>query len=1330
MNSQEILRALEAKEISPEDAKKALQKEYSSRLLDDTSLNFQQEEPPVNSTKQLNPDQFGNPLFQTRYRCKWNYFAGSMYRGISSENMVVTMGKANLLSFFGSAGFKAQELERYIQNIQSKLDPDKPYGMCLIANLNNPDEERRQAELFVEYEVPVIEVSAYSAITMPLVYLRIKGLIRQGDKIVFPRRIIAKCSHLEVAKVFLSPPPLDMVQELLKCELITEEEAAVSQSIPMVDDLAIEADSGGHTNQGVSFAIFPAIRALNEKMKQKYQYQEEIMIGCGGGIGTPEAVASAFMLGADFIFTGSINQCTVESGAHNVIKDLLQSISLHDTALSVAGDMFEVGAKVQVVKKNTQFYARANKLHQVFLHYKSIDEIPQMIKKEIETKYFKKTFVDVWNLVCEYKRTTNEEQIKEAEASPRLKMAMIFKWYFAHCARVTHKGDLSEKDNFQVFCGPAMGAFNQWVQGTQYEDWKNRHVDGIAELLMNNASEYIKTKHGMAVNPKNPDFEDNAIAIIGISGKFPNSDTLEDFWNNIAQGRDCISEVPEMRWSMDKYYDPDPKEPGKSYSRWMGFLRDIDKFDPLFFNISPAEAELIDPQQRLFLENAWSCIEDAGINPPSLSDSRTSVFVGCGTNDYGQVLNSQGLNGQGLMGVASSILSARISYLLNLKGPCMSIDTACSSSLVAIAEACNSLILRTSDLALAGGVYAMAGPSMHIMTSKSGMLSPDGRCHTFDNQANGFVPGEGVGVVLLKRLSDAVRDQDPIHGVIRGWGINQDGKTNGITAPSVNSQVALEKEVYERFNIAPDTITLIEAHGTGTKLGDPIEVEALTNSFRSYTDKTDYCALGSVKSNIGHLLTAAGIAGVIKVLLALKQRMLPPTIHFKSLNEHILLENSPFYVNTELKSWEVAEGVPRRAGVSSFGFSGTNAHLIIEEYVSDSQVVTTPVLVNKDNPTLFVLSAKNEKQLKIYATLIKRFVESKSDINLADLTYTLQVGRCALDYRLAFVVDSKDILIQKLGEFIAGNLPVGVFTSQSKTGKDVVKVFEVDADAKISLKSLVEKKKLKEIAELWVKGLKVDWDKFYTGTKARRINIPTYPFAKERYWVPDNKIQISVNKAEDKFENMVALHPLLHQNTSDLIEQRFTSIFANQEFFLSDHVVKGKCTLPGVAYLEMARAAVEQAARNLQDGRTGIRLKNVVWAYPIVVGNQSIQVHIGLFPEKNGEISYEIYSESATSDTDSVIHSQGRVVLTAVGEPAVLDLKNLRIQCNHREVSASECYEIFRSTGLNYGPAHQGIERLYIGDGQVLAKLSLPSIVADTQGQFVLHPSLMDSALQ
>ncbi|MCP5006372.1 MAG: type I polyketide synthase, partial [Planctomycetes bacterium] len=266
------------------------------------------------------------------------------------------------------------------------------------------------------------------------------------------------------------------------------------------------------------------------------------------------------------------------------------------------------------------------------------------------------------------------------------------------------------------------------------------------------------------------------IAIIGMAGQFPQANDLNRFWENLAQGKDCISEVLATRWSVDQHYDPDPEKPGKTYCKWLGALDDVDQFDPLFFNISPAEAESMDPQQRLFLQSCWECIEEAGLNPIALSESRCGVFVGCGPSDYGQWRNGDhgNLSAQGLIGNSTSILSARIAYLLNLKGPCMAIDTACSSSLVAISEACNSLLLQTSDLSLAGGVCVLSGPSMHIMTSKAGMLSTDGCCFTFDQRANGFVPGEGVGVILLKRLSDAQRDGDQIHGVIKGWGVNQD----------------------------------------------------------------------------------------------------------------------------------------------------------------------------------------------------------------------------------------------------------------------------------------------------------------------------------------------------------------------------------------------------------------------------------------------------------------------------------------------------------------------------------------------------------------------------
>jgi polyketide synthase PksN len=822
----------------------------------------------------------------------------------------------------------------------------------------------------------------------------------------------------------------------------------------------------------------------------------------------------------------------------------------------------------------------------------------------------------------------------------------------------------------------------------------------------------------------------NSIAIIGMSGQFPKSNTLDTYWDNLANGIDCISAIPETRWSVDEYYDSDPKVSGKTYCKWMGVLEDIDKFDPLFFNISPIEAELMDPQHHLFLENCWRCIEDSGLSPSLLSESRCGVFVGCGVSDYDQFTVGRGLNAHDLMGSSPSILAARVSYLLNLKGPCMAIDTACSSSLVAIAEACNSLTLRTCDLALAGGVYILLGPSTFIMASKTGMLSKDGRCFTFDNRANGFVPGEGVGVILLKRLSDAVRDQDPIYGVIIGWGTNQDGKTNGITAPSVNSQILLEKDTYKRFNINPETISLVEAHGTGTKLGDPIEVEALTKSFESYTDKKIYCALGSVKSNIGHLVKAAGMAGIIKILLAMKHGMIPPTINFEALNEHIRLDNSPFYVNTELRPWATTQDFPRRAAISSFGFSGTNAHLVIEEYLPKPGIARTSIQISPDNPIPFVLSAKSKERLIAYAECMKSYIESHTDLNLVDMAYTLQTGRESMDYRLAFFAVSREDLIKSLAGFITHNSPAGVLTAQVRKSKDGVVVFEADEDAKLLLQTWIQKRKLKEIAELWVKGLSFDWNQLYGDIKPRRISLPTYPFARERYWIPVPETGSAGSGTTTTLTETAYIHPLLHQNTSDLTEQRFTSTFTGQEFFLADHVIKGQRIMPGVAYLEMARAAVEQAAASLHEGRTGIILKNVVWVQPIVIGDQPVQIHIRLFSKDNGEIAYEIYSGPDETGTEIVVYSRGNAVLDSVTEVQALDLSTLQGQCSWGGFSSRQCYDAFRAVGIEYGQGFRGIEEMHVGQGKVLAKISLPASVSDTKDQFVLHPSLLDSAIQ
>ncbi|MEA2488833.1 MAG: polyketide synthase PksN, partial [Acidobacteriota bacterium] len=799
------------------------------------------------------------------------------------------------------------------------------------------------------------------------------------------------------------------------------------------------------------------------------------------------------------------------------------------------------------------------------------------------------------------------------------------------------------------------------------------------------------------------------VAIIGMAGQFPQANDMDEFWQNIAMGKNCIAQVPPERWDLSAYYQAGDAAPGRTYSPWAGMIDGYDRFDPLFFNLSPTEAESMDPQQRLFLQACWHGIENAGYDAGRLSGSRCGVFVGCTAGDYQSLSPEQALSAQGFTGNAMSILAARIAYFLNLQGPCISIDTACSSSLVAIAQACDSLISGGSDLALAGGVYVMAGPQMHIKTAQATMLSPDGRCYTFDQRANGFVPGEGVGVVLLKRLSDAERDGDIIHAVIDGWGVNQDGKTNGITAPNPESQTRLEQEVYDRYGIDPANIQLIEAHGTGTKLGDPIEVEGLKAAFGKYTRKTGYCTLGSVKSNIGHCLTAAGIAGTLKVALALQHKQLPPTINFERLNVHIDLNGSPFYVNDRLQEWTLDGAARRQGAISAFGFSGTNAHLVVGEYVPAAYGrPAAPARV------LVPLSARTPEQLEQKASDLLGFI-GKERPDLAELAYTLQVGRAAMEERLGMVAGSIDELATQLETWLRGEKHTdGVRRGQVRRNNESLGLLGEDEDVR---EAIVEKwvagGNFSKLADYWVRGLSFDWNRMYGTVKPRRISLPVYPFAKERYW-------IEAQPAAQATTAGAALHPLLQRNTSDLKELRYSTILMGDESFLRDHRIHAEKVLPGVAYLEMAHAAMTRTWPK-QSETDIVELRDTVWLKPVVVGEQ-LDLTISLFPQDDDRIDYEIYS--------SDVHCQGHALFAA--RPAVtrLDVDQLRGRTQHGMIEAADVYRMFDTMGLHYGPAHQGITTIHLGANELLARLRLPASVSASHGDYVLHPSLMDSALQ
>ncbi|MBG6133280.1 acyl transferase domain-containing protein/enoyl-CoA hydratase/carnithine racemase/acyl carrier protein, partial [Aquimarina sp. EL_43] len=823
------------------------------------------------------------------------------------------------------------------------------------------------------------------------------------------------------------------------------------------------------------------------------------------------------------------------------------------------------------------------------------------------------------------------------------------------------------------------------------------------------------------------------IAIIGMSGQFPKAENVDVFWQNIAGGKDCISEIPEGRWDIDKYYEDGDAVPGKTYSKWMGALEGYDLFDPMFFNISPVEAESMDPQQRLFLQSCWHTIEYSGYNPHAFSGSKCGVYVGCAYGDYQMLSREDQLSAQGFTGGSTSILAARISYFLNLQGPCISMDTACSSSLVAIANACDALVSGSIDAALAGGVYVMAGPDMHIKAAQSGMLSPDGKCHTFDQQANGFVPGEGVGTVMLKRIEDAEKDGDNILGVIRGWGVNQDGKTNGITAPNTESQTLLEQQVYDQFQIDPNNIQLIETHGTGTKLGDPIEIEGLRKTFKKYTQEKEYCALGSIKSNIGHCLTAAGVAGVIKVLQSLKHQQLPPTINFEQLNEHINLDDSPFYVNTKLRDWKVEEGQQRQAAISSFGFSGTNAHLVLEEYVPEPRIADqkSVQVVRQDEALMIPLSARSEEQLQQKASDLLSFVkEKKGSLNLLEMSYTLQVGREAMEERLGFMISEVNQLIEKLQDYIQGKENInGVYRGQVKRNKEGLRIISNDDDMKETIiDNYINQRKLSKLLDLWVKGLELDWNKLYGDHKPNRINLPLYPFARERYWVDSVEEK---NSYANGITTSSILHPLLHANTSDFSKQSYSATFSGKEFFLKDHQVFNQKVLPGVAYLEMARTAIEKSMPSPIKSAI-LELNNIIWIQPFAIIDEKKQINIILFlddsnSEQYPQIDYEIYSHNKEED---IIHFQGKAIFSNQTILEKIDIDQLRDQMTVGKLAQNNIYNAFAQMGLQYGLAHQGIQVIYQGERQVLANLTLPETAKNEQNNYLLHPSLMDSALQ
>ena len=578
------------------------------------------------------------------------------------------------------------------------------------------------------------------------------------------------------------------------------------------------------------------------------------------------------------------------------------------------------------------------------------------------------------------------------------------------------------------------------------------------------------------------------IAIIGMSCTVPGAANIDEFWRLLIEGREGITEVPANRWNKEEYYSADKDEPGKMVSKRGGFVDKIEEFDASFFSISPKELEYLDPQQRMLLMNTWTAFEQANLNPIAFRGSNTGVFIGISSHDYESLIikniSELKINPYWGTGNAASTATGRLSYYFGFEGPNMAIETACSSSLVALHEACRSLQSNECNLAVVGGVNAILSPDLSIIFSKAGMLAPDGRCKTFDEKADGYVRGEGCGIVLLKRKSEAVRDKDTILAVIKASGVNQDGASSGLTVPNGEAQEKLLSKVLAEAQLKSADIDYVECHGTGTSLGDPIEIQAIGKVYGLNREPNNVLKLGSVKTNIGHLEAAAGMAGLIKTVLALQHGELPKHLNFEHLNPFVQL-NFPAEIVTKNEVWETHSPM-RHAAVSSFGFSGTNAHMILEEApnrIIKEEDITLP------QTQIFVLSAKTQKSLDELIQTYIHYLEHSPE-QLAHICYTSAIGRSHFTHRIACLVHNKEDLIKQLKSnkltFVEVSLNDELITS---------------TDFNIVLSE-------------YLSGKFIDWETYYKPyhNALRKVSLPTYCFDTQKYWLDIKKTKVIANR--------------------------------------------------------------------------------------------------------------------------------------------------------------------------------------------------------------------------
>ncbi|GED60447.1 SDR family NAD(P)-dependent oxidoreductase [Brevibacillus formosus] len=828
------------------------------------------------------------------------------------------------------------------------------------------------------------------------------------------------------------------------------------------------------------------------------------------------------------------------------------------------------------------------------------------------------------------------------------------------------------------------------------------------------------------------------IAIIGMAGRFPGASNLDEYWHNLIAEVDCITDFPKSRQTgvegfISKMYQGTLAD--VVYEKG-GYLDHIDHFDAEYFKISNKESVMMDPMQRLLLTTVMETVEDAGYGGNRIVSSKTGVFIGRDHtvgNMYTHLLDQT--DELALTGSYTGILASRISYFLDLKGPSVVVDSACSSGLLAIHNACQAIRNNECDMAIAGGVslifFPVKNPAFGLVESKLHLVKP------FDKNADGTLWGEGFGALLLKPLDKAIQDRDHIHAVIKGSAANNDGKSNGITAPNAIAQEEVFTKAWMNAEIPPETIRFIEAHGTGTVLGDPIEVQALSNAFKKYTSKKQFCGIGSVKSNIGHLAAASGIASVFKVIMSLKHKKMVSTLHFDDPNPFIDFMGSPLYMVDKLQDWQREQpDIPLRAGVSSFGFSGTNCHLVLEEAPVE-KADAPPVRPFQ----IFTASAKDKETLLELISRYRHFVNHQENLSLEELCFTSVMGRGHYTCRLALIVRSLQELKEKLNQVFLERFPYrreveGTYYNEFK----VVPESKLDkANGEITesgLHQLLDKARqlitsvspddfqgMSDLCQLYVQGAEIDWRYFYQTGEYHRLSLPLYPFKKTVFWpevdlgqggaartlIPQNKEVIPGPKVFESYRQSIYEMPLRMEN----------------QWILQEHLMIGYHIVPATAFMEWARKAGYS-----HYGNDAFELRDFRFISPLAIPEKQAHLVHTILESQDDQLHLRIANRNsphhAGVNHEWQLNVEGKIIPVEAAKAPWMDLQRIGEEGAWEQVEAN--IETIRGR-TKFGPRWNNIHSLAKCEDRVLVQVKLPEAYLDDFSVYGFHPALLDTGL-